>query len=119
MQTKVFATTGRLSNEHFLLCAEHLEMEVEVGSFSLIRAMGRGNIEIYVQPEREGQEYVILAESATYSVSTRELQVAGWKRTRVNGIEKLRDRKRWKDVLLVDEGAGLVSASAAWEKHAA
>lgn len=85
--TNVIAASGRLRNEHFLLTADHILLEVDQASFELISAMAEGNIQIHMTtPDPEG-EYVIFAQSAVYQPHCQRLNLNGWVGTRENGIE--------------------------------
>lgn len=85
--TKVIAASGRLRNEHFLLTADHILLEVDPASFELVSATAEGNIQVHMaSPNPEG-EYVIFAESAVYQPHFQLLNLNGWIGTREDGVE--------------------------------
>jgi hypothetical protein len=85
--SKVIAATGRLRNEHFLLTADHILMEVDVENFELVSALAEGNIQVHLDsPEPDG-EYVLFAQSAVYQPGQQRLRLGGWIGTRENGVE--------------------------------
>jgi hypothetical protein len=85
--TKVVAASGRLRNEHFLLTADHILLEVDPATFELVSAMAEGNIQVHMAPPEGEGEYVIFAQSAVYRPQARRLNLAGWLGTREDGIE--------------------------------
>ncbi len=83
--TRVIAASGRLRNEHFLLTADHLLLEVDRSSFELVSAMAEGNVHVrLVAPDPEA-EYVILARGALYQPYAARLSLNGCLGTRENG----------------------------------
>ena len=85
--TNVIASSGRIRNDHFLLTADHILLEVDQTNFELVSAMAEGNIQVHMAtPDAEG-EYVIFAQSAVYQPHCQRLNLNGWSGTRENGIE--------------------------------
>ena len=85
--TKVIAASGRLRNEHFLLTADHILLEVDPASFELVSAVAEGNIQVHMVMPNEADEYVIFAHSAVFQPHSHQLTLNGWIGTRENGVE--------------------------------
>lgn len=85
--TRVIAASGRLRNEHFLLTADHILMEVDPSNFELVSAMAEGNIQVHMATAEPDGEYVIFAQSAVYRPHSMRLDINGWIGTRENGVE--------------------------------
>ena len=84
--THVVAASGRLRNEHFLLTADHLLLELDRDSLELVLARAEGNIEVHINgPEADG-ELVIYAASAVFRPERQCLRLGGWTGTRENGL---------------------------------
>ena len=84
--TKVVAASGRLRNEHFLLTADHILLEVETATFELVSAMAEGSIEIHMTCPDAESEYVIFAQSAVFQPHRQRLTLNGWIGVRENGV---------------------------------
>lgn len=105
--TNVIAASGRLRNEHFLLTADHILLEVDQASFELVSAMAEGNIQVHmVTPDPEG-EYVIYAQSAVYQPHRHRLNLNGWLGTRENGVETAPSKAR-REVAVPTDGTFLL-----------
>jgi hypothetical protein len=85
--TNVIAASGRLKNDHFLLTADHILLEVDPESFELISARAEGNIQVHMVLPDPQAEYVIFAQSAMYHAEGQQLTLNGWIGTRENGVE--------------------------------
>jgi hypothetical protein len=85
--TKVVADAGRLRNEHFLLTADHLLLEVDPESFDLVSAIAEGNIHVHMTVPHPYGEYVIYAQSAVFQPYYQRLNLNGPIGTRINGVE--------------------------------
>ena len=85
--SNVIASSGRVRNEHFLLTADHILLEVDPETFELVSAMAEGNIQVHMaSPNPEG-EYVIFAQSAVYQPHMNRLNLGGLVGTREDGQE--------------------------------
>ena len=84
---RIVSAPGRVRNEHFLMTADHLMMEVEPGTFKLRSAIAEGGIEVHLFGSPEGADFVVLAERATYDAQAQRLKLGGWKGTRLDGVE--------------------------------
>ena len=84
--TKVVAASGRLRNEHFLLTADHILLEVESATFELVSAMAEGSIQIHMTCPEPEAEYVIFAQSAVFQPDQQRLTLNGWIGVRENGV---------------------------------
>ena len=83
----VVAASGRLRNEHFLLTADHLLLELDRNSLELVLARAEGNIKVHIHgPEGDG-ELVIYAASAVFRPERQCLRLGGWTGTRENGLD--------------------------------
>ncbi len=85
--TKVIAASGRLRNDHFLLTADHILLEVDPNNFELISAIAEGNIQVHMASPHPDGEYVIFAQSAVYQPQEQRLNLTGWIGTREDGVE--------------------------------
>lgn len=85
--TNVIASSGRIRNDHFLLTADHILLEVDQASFELVSAMAEGNIQVHMATHEAESEYVIFAQSAVYQPHCQRLNINGWSGTRENGVE--------------------------------
>src|SRR5262245_59017761 len=76
---RVASTTGRLQNEHFLIVADHLLLNLNVENFELVDAKAVGNVEIRMLPQDGGDPYIAFAEGAIYQALARRIVATGWK----------------------------------------
>ena len=85
--TNVIAASGWLRNEHFLLTADHILLEVDAASFELVTARAEGNIQVHLNtPDPEG-EIVIFAQGACFQPLGGKLDLTGCTGSRENGVE--------------------------------
>lgn len=85
--TQVIAASGRLLNEHFLLTADYLLLEVDTASLELVAARAEGNIQMHMRSCADDVEYVIFAQEAVYEPHDRRVMLQGWQGTRENGVD--------------------------------
>jgi hypothetical protein len=85
--SNVIAASGRLRNEHFLMTADHILLEVDPENFELVSAMAEGNIQVHMASPDAEAEYVIFAQSAVYQPHFQRLNLNGLLGTRENGVE--------------------------------
>ncbi len=105
--TNVIAASGRLRNDHFLLTADHLLLEVDQASFELVSAMAEGNIQIHmVTPDPDG-EFVLYAKSAVFQPQRQRLSLTGWQGTRENGVD-IPPSQSHRDVVVPTDGSFLL-----------
>ena len=102
--TKMVSTTGRLRNQHFLLTADHLLMELDSITFELVGAYAEGNVEVHMRSEDELEEYVAFAQSAIFHPSQSRLKLNGWNAGIYNGVEYPVQSAR-REVLLPTDGS--------------
>jgi len=84
--TTVVASSGRLRNQHFLLTADHLLLEVDQSNFELVSAIAEGGIQIHMLMRENDEEYIIYTQSAVYHPHLQRVMLRGLKGTRENGI---------------------------------
>lgn len=100
--TNVIAASGRLRNEHFLLTADRILLEVDEASFELVSATAEGNIQVHLAtPDADG-EHVLFARSAVYQPHSQRLDLTGCIGSRENGVESAPEADERK-VLLPNE----------------
>ena len=85
--TTVVASSGRLRNDHFLLTADHLLLEVDQSNFELVSAIAEGGIQIHMLIRDNDEEYIIYAQGAVYHPQSQRVMLKGLKGTRENGID--------------------------------
>lgn len=85
--TTVVASSGRLRNDHFLLTADHLLLEVDQSNFELVSAIAEGGIQIHMLVRDNDEEYIIYAQSAVYHPHLQRVLLRGLKGTRENGVD--------------------------------
>lgn len=85
--TNVIAASGRLRNEHFLLTADRLTLELDQGNFELVSAKAEGNIQVHMNAAEAEGELVIYAASAVFRPERQRLNLRGWIGTRENGLD--------------------------------
>ena len=64
--TQIESASGRLTNGHFLLFADHLRLECLAGTFDLVTAWATGNVMVTMQSTDGSQDYVLRGSGATY-----------------------------------------------------
>jgi hypothetical protein len=75
---RVISASGRLKTEHFILLADHLELELNSTSFELLAASAQGNVQVQMASADGGEQYVAHAQSATYQLARKCLTLVGW-----------------------------------------
>jgi hypothetical protein len=85
--TRVIAASGRIRNEHFMLTADHILMEVDPANFELVSASAQGNIQIRMASPEPGADFVIFARSAVYHPHRQRLTLTGCAGICENGLE--------------------------------
>lgn len=75
--TRVFADSGRIRNEHFMLTGDRILMDVDPASFELMSALAEGNIQIHMASPDPRDEYVLFARRAVYQPHRQRLTLTG------------------------------------------
>ena len=107
--TNVIAASGRLRNEHFLLTADYLLLEVDQASFELVSAMAEGNIHVHLTPSNAERDLVLHAESAVFQPMRQRLTLNGWLATREDGVEHPAPMTR-REIVVPTDGSFLLPA---------
>lgn len=85
-RTRIVSATGRVRNDHFLLTADHLLLDVNPASLQLVAAFAEGNVQVHMLGAPSGGEFVIFGESAVYQAGRKRIVLAGWKGTLDCGV---------------------------------
>jgi S1-C subfamily serine protease len=86
--SRLVSKPGRLKTEYFVLVADYLALEMSSGTFDLLGADARGNVEVHMTPGNGGEQYVAMAESATYRTNEKCLTLIGSKGGRYHGVQQ-------------------------------
>lgn len=106
----IVSSSGRLGNEHFILTADHLLLEVDTANFELVSAIGEGNLEIRVLHQGEDAGCVVHARSAVYQPERQRLVLSGWEETHWQGIVEQAPAALQQKVVLPTDGSFLQAA---------
>lgn len=103
----IVSTTGRLGNEHFLLTADHLMLEVDPASFELVSAFAEGNLAIHVLSQGQEAGCMVRARSAVYQPHRQRLVLSGWEETHWQGVVETAPASLQQKVILPTDGSFL------------
>ena len=107
----IVSNTGRLGNEHFLLTADHLMLEVDPASFELVSAFAEGNLAIHVLSQGQDAGCMVRARSAVYQPHRQRLVLSGWEDTHWQGVVETAPAALQQKVVLPTDGSFLRQAT--------
>jgi len=107
----IVSTTGRIGNEHFLLIADHLMLEVDPSSFELVSAYAEGNLTVHVLSQGQEAGCMVRARSAIYQPYRQRLVISGWEETHWQGVVETAPASLQQKVVLPTDGSFLKSAT--------
>ena len=76
--SKIDSSSGRIKNEHFMMMADHLTMELNSTTFELRAAFAEGDVIVQMLAPEGAEEYVAFAHSAIYRPEASRLDLTGW-----------------------------------------
>jgi len=108
----IVSSSGRVGNEHFLLIADHLLLEVDPSNFELVSALAEGNVTIHLLDQGQDVGCQVLARSGIYCPQKQRVTVSGWEEIRYNGLVEKAPATMQQEAILPTDGSFLRPASA-------
>jgi hypothetical protein len=109
----IVSSSGRVGNEHFLLIADHLLLEVDPASFELVSAFAEGNVVVHLLDEGQAVGCQVLAKSGIYYPQRQRVILSGWEETRYNGLVETAPASMQQEAVLPTDGSFLRPVSSA------
>jgi hypothetical protein len=103
----IVSNSGRIGNEHFVMIADHLLLEVDPAGFELVSAFAEGNLAIHVLAEGQEAGCVVRARSAIYQPQRQRLVISGWEETQWQGRVEMAPASMQQKVVLPTDGSFL------------
>jgi len=107
----IVSTSGRVGNEHFLMIADHLLLEVDPKTFELVSAFAEGNLTIHVLDQGRDAGCIVRARSGVYQARRQRLVLSGWEETHWRGIVEAAPASLQQEVVLPTDGSFLQSSA--------
>jgi hypothetical protein len=101
-RSRIVSDTGLLRNEHFILQADHLMLEVDTRNLQLVSAIAEGGVQVRMLGAPGGVDFIVLARSAVYQAGRRRIMLNGWEGIMENGVMHPPSVTHQEMMLLVD-----------------
>lgn len=103
----IVSSSGRVGNEHFLLIADHLLLEVDPVNFELVSAFAEGHVNIHVLDRGNDAGCMVTARSGVYQAKRQRLVLSGWEETHWRGLVEAAPAALQQEVVLPTDGSFL------------
>jgi hypothetical protein len=111
----IVSSSGRVGNEHFLLIADHLMLEVDPVNFELVSAFAEGHLTVHVLDQGRDCGCMVRARSGLYQARRQRLVLSGWQETHWRGMVEAAPAALQQEVVLPTDGSFLKKALPAEE----
>jgi hypothetical protein len=103
----IASSSGRVGNDHFILTADHLLLEVDPSSFELVSAIAEGHVRVHLLDQGSDIGCLVLAKSGIYHPQEQRITLSGWEETRYNGIVEKAPAMMQQEAVLPTDGSFL------------
>jgi hypothetical protein len=101
----IVSTSGRVGNEHFLMIADHLMLEVDPKTFELVSAFAEGGLTVHVLDRGCDAGCMVRAHSGVYQARHQRLVLSGWQETHWRGVVEAAPAALQQEVVLHTDGS--------------